>query len=150
MCQDYSTKKVVNYLETESGEYKLLCLAKDMYSTKMFDTRAVINFKIKKYKELLIKNFTSDLNSPQLTETPINLNAEVIGGREVLYRYIINGSYREDSGYIRNNTYVWKSKMPGKYKITLWVKDKSFEGTYEAAESFDFIIDEKSEEPVID
>jgi hypothetical protein len=38
--------------------------------------------------------------------------------------------------------------MPGKYRITLWVKDKSFEGTYEAAESFDFIVDEQSEEPV--
>ena len=60
-------------METESGEYKLLCLVKDMYSTKNFDTRAVINFKVKKYKELTIKNFTADLNSPQLTETPINI-----------------------------------------------------------------------------
>lgn len=146
--QDYSTKKIVNYVESKNGGYKLLCLAKDMYSTKVFDTRVVINFRVKKYNELLIRNFTSDISSPQLNETPINLSAEVIGGREVVYRYIINGSYREDSGYIRNNTYVWKSKMPGKYKITLWVKDKSFEGTYEAAESFDFIVDERSEEPV--
>jgi Y_Y_Y domain. len=146
--QDYSTQKVVNYVESKNGEYKLLCLAKDMYSTKVFDTRVVINFRVKKYNELLIRNFTSDLSSPQLIQTPINLSAEVIGGREVVYRYIINGSYREDSGYIRNDTYVWKSKMPGKYKITLWVKDKSFEGTYEAAESFDFIVDERSEEPV--
>lgn len=146
--QDYSTKKSVNYIETEVGEQKLLCLAKDMYSTKSFDTRVVINYRVKKYKELLIKNFTADLNSPQLTETPIKLNVEVVGGREVLYRYIISGSSREDSGYIRNNNYEWKSKTPGKYKITVWVKDKSFEGTYEASESFDFVIDEKSEEPV--
>ena len=67
----------------------------------------------------------------------------------MLYRYIIDGSYTEDTGYVRNNYYVWKSKMPGKYKITLWVKDKSFEGNYEAEESLDFVIDEKSEEPVI-
>lgn len=146
--QDYSTKKVVNYIEAKSGEYKLLCLAKDMYSTNVFDTRVVINFKVKKYNELIIRNFTSDLNSPQLIGTAINLNAEVVGGKEVVYRYIIDGSYREDSGYIRNNYYLWKNKMPGKYKITLWVKDKSFEGAYEASESFDYIIDEQSEEPV--
>lgn len=146
--QDYSTKKVVNYVEHKSGEYRLLCLAKDMYSTNIFDTRVVINFRVKKYNELIIRNFTSDLNSPQLTGTEINLTAEVIGGKEVLYRYIINGDCREDSGYIRDNSYAWKSKIPGKYKITLWVKDKSFEGAYEASESFDYIVDERSEEPV--
>lgn len=146
--QDYSTKKVVNYVEAKSGEYKLLCLAKDMYSTSIFDTRVVINFRVKKYNELIIRNFTSNLNSPQLTGTEINLIAEVIGGKEVLYRYIITGSGREDSGYIRNNFYVWKSKMPGNYKITLWVKDKSFEGDYETSESFDYVVDERSEEPV--
>jgi len=146
--QDYSTKKVVNYVEGKSGEYKLLCLAKDMYSTNVFDTRVVINFRVKKYNELIIKNFTSDLNSPQLIGTAINLNAEVVGGREVVYKYIIDGSYREDSGYIRNSSYVWKSKMSGKYKITLWVKDMSFEGAYEASESIDYIVDESSEEPV--
>lgn len=146
--QDYSTKKVVNYVESKSGEYKLLCLAKDMYSTSIFDTRVVINFRVKKYNELIIRNFTSNLNSPQLTGTEINLIAEVIGGKEVLYRYIITGSCREDSGYIRNNSYVWKSKMPGNYKITLWVKDKSFEGDYETSESFDYVVDERSEEPV--
>lgn len=146
--QDYSTKRVVSYLETESGEYRLLCLVKDIYSTKSFDTRAVINFRVKPYKELAIKNFTADLCSPQLTDTPITLKADVIGGKEVLYRYIIDGDYTEDTGYIRNNSYVWKCKASGKYKITLWVKDKSFEGNYEAEESLEFVIDEKSEEPV--
>lgn len=146
--QDYSTKKVVNYVEVKSGEYKLLCLAKDMYSTSIFDTRVVINFRVKKYNELIIRNFTSNLNSPQLTGTEIDLIAEVIGGKEVLYRYIITGSCSEDSGYIRNNSYVWKSKIPGNYKITLWVKDKSFEGDYETSESFDYVVDERSEEPV--
>jgi Y_Y_Y domain. len=146
--QDYSTKKVVNYVESKSGDYKLLCLAKDMYSTNTFDTRAVINFRVKKYNELIIRNFTANLNSPQLTGTEINLTAEVIGGKEVVYRYIINGSCREDSGYIRNSSYVWKSKEPGEYKITLWVKDKSFEGAYETSESFDYIVDERSEQPV--
>ncbi|MCT8976304.1 triple tyrosine motif-containing protein [Clostridium sp. CX1] len=146
--QDYSTKKVVSYVETNSGDYKLLCLAKDMYSTNSFDTRAVINFKVKKYKELIIKSFTGDLSSPQLVDTPITLKADVIGGKELLYRYIVEGEYTEDSGYIRSNTYIWRGKVSGEYKIKLWAKDKSFEGNYEVEECFDFVIDEQSEEPV--
>ncbi|MBV7274371.1 triple tyrosine motif-containing protein [Clostridiaceae bacterium UIB06] len=146
--QDYSTKRIVNYVEKISGDYKILCMVKDMYSTNKYDDRAIINFKVKKYKEIFIKSFTTDLNSPQLCETPIELRAEVIGGRELLYRYVIEGNSIENSGYTRNNTYIWRSKEPGNYKILVWVKDKSFEGEYEAVELLNFIIDKKSKEPV--
>lgn len=146
--QDFSTKSVVNYIENEIGDYKLLCLAKDMYSNNEFDDRAIINFTVKRYKDICIKNFTTDLNSPQLCGTVINLNADVIGGREIQYRYKIDGDYKEDSGYIRDSNYQWETRMPGKYEITLFVKDKSFEGKYEDFQTIDFVIDEKSKEPV--
>lgn len=146
--QNYSTKRIVSYIENESGNYKLLCLVKDMYSTREFDDRAVMNFKVKDYKDICIKSFTSDLNSPQLCETSIIFKADVIGGRELLYRYIVKGTYAEDSGYTRNNTYIWTSKVPGRYNIALWVKDKSFDGNYEACQNLEFIIDEKSSKPV--
>ncbi|NMM64515.1 triple tyrosine motif-containing protein [Clostridium sp. P21] len=146
--QDYSTKRVVSYVENKSGNYKLLCLVKDMYSNKSFDDRAIINFLVKKYKDICIKSFTTDLNSPQLCETVVNLKADVIGGKEVLYKYIIDGNCNEDSGYTRNDNYEWKTKAPGNYKIYLWVKDKSCEEKYEACECIEFTIDEKSKEPV--
>lgn len=146
--QDYSTKRAVSYIERESGVYKILCLVKDMYSTSEYDDRAIINFTIKKYNKIFIKSFAADLSSPQLCETPIVLRAETVGGRELLYRYIIEGNCPEDSGYIRNNTYIWRSRIPGEYKLTLWVKDKSFEGKYEATETLSFTIDEHSKEPV--
>lgn len=146
--QDYSTKRIVSYIEKESGTYKILCQVKDMYSTSKYDDRAVINFKVKKYKEIFIKSFTTDLSSPQLCETPIELKVDAVGGRELLYRYIIEGSYPKDSGYTRNSTYTWKSKMAGRYKITLWVKDKSFQGDHEALETLEFTVDEQSKEPV--
>lgn len=146
--QNYSTKRIVSYVENESGNYKLLCLVKDMYSTREFDDRAIMNFNVKDYKDICIKSFTSDLNSPQLCETDVIFKADVIGGRELLYRYIIKGAYSEDSGYTRNNSYIWTSKVPGKYSIVLWVKDKSFNENYEACESLEFMIDEKSSEPV--
>lgn len=146
--QDYSTKRTVGYVEERSGTYKILCLVKDMYSIREYDDRAIINFKVKKYNEIFIKSFSADLNSPQLCETSIVLKAEIVGGREPLYRYIIEGKFPEDSGYTRNSTYIWKSKIPGEYKLILWVKDRSFDGNYEALETLSFIIDEHSKEPV--
>ncbi|OFI06234.1 hypothetical protein CLOACE_11330 [Clostridium acetireducens DSM 10703] len=146
--QDYSTKRIVSYIEDESGEYKLLCMVKDMYSQSEFDDRAIINFKVKKYKDIVIKSFTTDLVSPQISGTFVNLRAIVEGGSELLYKFKVDGQYSEDSGYIREMNYLWKTKEPGEYKITLWVKDVSFDGNYEAEKSFNFIVDEKSSDPV--
>lgn len=146
--QNYSTRSIVNYVENESGNYKLLCFVKDMYSISDFDDRAIINFDVKDYKDIVIKDFTSDLNSPQLCETDVVFKADVEGGKELLYRYIVKGAYAEDSGYIRSSSYIWTSRIPGKYSISLWVKDRAFSGNYEACKNLEFIIDEKSSEPV--
>jgi hypothetical protein len=149
LIQDYSTKRMVSFVEENGGEYKLLCLAKDMYSQKDYDDRALLNYKIKPYKDIFIQSFTTDLTSPQLNETKVTLRAVVLGGRELLYRFRIDGNYGEDSGYIRSNTYVWETKKSGKYKLELWVKDISFEGNYEAAASMDFTVDEECKDPVV-
>lgn len=146
--QDYSTKRIVNYIENESGEYKILCCVRDMYSQKEYDDRAIISFNVKRYKEIEIKNFTTDKISPQICETEIFLKAVVYGGKHLLYRYIIDGNHGEDSGYIKSDSYQWITKMPGEYKITLWVKDSSFEGNYEAKKELYYVIDDKSKEPV--
>lgn len=146
--QDYSTKRIVNYVENESGEYKLLCYIRDMYSQNEYDDRAIINFNVKKYKEIQIKSFTTDKISPQICETEILLKAVVSGGRDLLYRYIIDGNYGEDSGYVKKDNYSWIAKRPGEYKITLWVKDSSYDRNYEAKQELNFIVDDKSKEPV--
>ncbi|OAA93511.1 triple tyrosine motif-containing protein [Clostridium coskatii] len=146
--QNYSTKRTVSYVEHKSGEYKLLCMVKDMYSQNKFDDRAMLNFEVKKYSKIYIKNFITDINYPQLCGTKVTLKSETIGGRDVLYRYIIYGKSSEDSGYTHSNSYVWESKAPGDYKITLMVKDKSFQGSYEAMEHLNYVIDERSDEPV--
>lgn len=146
--QNYSTKRTVSYMENKSDKYKLLCMVKDMYSPNKFDDRAMLNFEVKKYSKIYIKNFMTDINYPQLCGTKVTLKAETIGGREVLYRYIICGKKSEDSGYIHSNSYIWESKASGDYKITLMVKDKSFNGSYEAIEHLNYVIDERSDEPV--
>ena len=50
--QDYSTKKLVSYVEENMGDYKLLCMAKDMYSLHEFDDRALIHYTVKPYEEI--------------------------------------------------------------------------------------------------
>lgn len=147
--QDYCTKRRISFVEEEYGEYKLLCMAKDMYSQSYYDDRAVINFNIEKYLPIKIKSFTSDMNSPETVESNIELKAVVSGGKELLYRFIIDGNYGEDSGYIRGNSFIWKAKAAGIYKITLWVKDCSFQGSYEQQDSFQFQIEENKTEPVV-
>jgi hypothetical protein len=146
--QDYSTKRIIGFTESESGSYKLLCLAKDMYSPKEYDDRAIISYEVKLYKPVTIVSFTSDLSSPQLVETAIELKSLVKGGKNLQYRFIIDGNVCEDSGYIKEASYTWKTSRPGKYKIDLWVKDVSFEGKYEASAVLEYDIDEMSKLPV--
>ncbi|NLZ47952.1 MAG: triple tyrosine motif-containing protein [Clostridiales bacterium] len=148
VIQDYSTKRIVSYVERKAGDYKILCLAKDMYSQNQYDDRALIAYTVKPYKEIKIISFTSDLISPQIVDSDIELRAVVDGGRKLLYRYIIDGNYSEDSDYIKEDHYTWKPQKAGKYKITLWVKDESFKGKFEESAEMEFLIDEVSNNEV--
>ena len=135
-------------MEKKAGDYKILCLAKDMYSQRQYDDRALIAYSVKPYNEIKIISFTSDLISPQMVDSAIELRAVVKGGRKLLYRYLIDGNYTEDSDYIKKNHYTWKPIRPGKYKITLWVKDESFEGKFEQSAEMEFYVDEVSKNEV--
>lgn len=146
--QDYSTKRMASFVENDTGSFRLLCLAKDMYSPREYDDRAIINYKVKPYEDIRIASFTTDVNSPQTCGTNVTLKAVVKGGKNLLYRYVIDGNYGEDSGYVRTSTFVWNAKYQGEYRIRLMVRDESFDGTAEAESQLNFVIDEKSLEPV--
>ena len=146
--QDYSSKKMVSFTEKKSGEYKLLCLAKDMYSNKPYDDRALMVYAIKEYNPVQIKNFSTDFNSPQMNGTKILLKAVASGGSNLVYRFKVDGNYGEDSGYIKNNTYLWETKHEGDYKITLWVKDEGFKGDFEEEATMEYSIEKKSLKPI--
>ena len=146
--QDFSSKSMVTFKEKLPGEYKLLCYVRDMFSTNSFDDRAVIVYNVNPYNEVKIRTFKSDIKSPQAVGTEINLLALVDGGRELLYRYIIEGPISEDSGYIRGNEFIWEPRDEGKYKITLKVKDISFDGDHEDITSIQYEVYNKGEKPV--
>ena len=146
--QEFSSKKTVSFKENKSGEYKLLCHVRDMLSNTEYDDRAVLLYKVKPYETIKIKRFETDMSSPQKANVQINLNARVVGGREILYRYIIEGPIAEDSGYIRSNSYLWTPEEEGEYTITLKVKDISYKGDYEDIAKISYIINARGERPV--
>lgn len=146
--QDFSTNKIISYNECEAGEYKLLCLVRDMLSDKAYDDRAIIIYNVKAYEDIVIKKFTCDMNSPQLEGTKIKFDAIVDGGENVLYKYIVEGPISEESGYIRSNSFEWTSKVEGEYKVILKVRDLSYDGDYEDIKELTLTVQKKASKPV--
>lgn len=146
--QDFSSRQIVTYQENTPGEYKLLCLMKDILSNREYDDRAVMYYKVRPYNQIRINKFEPDVKSPQKTETDITFKLEVEGGREKIYRYIIDGPVCDDSCYTRSDEYVWRPKEEGKYKITAYAKDSSFRGDFEDKKTIIFEVDKKGELPV--
>lgn len=146
--QDYSTKNIVSICEREKGKYKILCCVRDIFSDKAYDDRASIVYVVKPYEEIKIRSFSPELSSPQLAGNKVTFKSSVIGGNEILYRYIVEGPLAEDTGYIRSSVFNWDTKVDGDYKIILMTKDKSFEDEYEDKREINFTIDKKGEKPI--
>ena len=146
--QDYSTKNNVSYVENRHGQYRVLCLAKDILSNAEYDDRAILVYNVKPYRDIKIKGFSADLSSPQVNGSEVKFNVEAEGGKKLLYKYQVKGSIEEDTGFINESQYIWSAKEPGEYEIIVFVKDKSFEGEYEAIKKLDFTIEKRGSKPI--
>lgn len=148
--QDFSFKGIVSLVEKNKGNYKLLCLVKNVYSKNEYDDRAIINYTINSNSDrnVIIQSFTTDVSSPQACGSKIRLMADAEGGTDLLYRFIINGERCEDSGFIEDNFYLWKPEKSGEYRLELWVKNLGSKEEWEAFEFFNFNIDKSYGEDV--
>lgn len=146
--QDFSSRQIVTYQETMSGNYKLLCLMKDILSNREYDDRAIMHYKVRPYNKIVINKVETDVKSPQKTETDITIKVDSDGGRERVYRYIIDGPVGDDSCYTRSSEYVWRPKEEGKYKISVYAKDSSYRGDYEDKKTIIFEVDKRGDMPV--
>lgn len=146
--QDYSTQSDVSYLEKQEGQYRILCLAKDILSNSEYDDRAVLVYSVKPYRDVKIKGFSADLNSPQVNGTEIKFKVQVEGGKNLVYKYKVKGAIEEDTGFVNDSQYIWNPKEPGEYEVIVYTKDKSFNGEYEAMEKLDFSIEKRGSKPV--
>lgn len=146
--QDYSSRNIVTFKEREAGEYKLLCLVRDLLSVDEYDDRALISYTVKQYNDIKITRFITDMSSPQINGTLIKFKSNVVGGIDIVYRYIIEGPMFEDSGYIREDNYEWIPRREGEYIITLEAKDISFDGEFEDKKVIRFSIDRKADKAI--
>ncbi|MGG7079249.1 triple tyrosine motif-containing protein [Clostridium sardiniense] len=146
--QDFSSRRIVSFQENEEGEYKLLCLMKDIFSNKEYDDRAVMLYEVRPYNAVRINSFKADVKTPQVSGTDITFKADAYGGRELVYRYIVDGPIAEDSCYTRSKEFYWNPRERGSYKITLYVKDISYNGDYEDKKTILFDIDKKGDKPI--
>lgn len=146
--QDYSSRKLVSYKEKEPGKYKLLCLVRDILSSSEYDDRAILNYNVEPYEKVTIYKLYTDIKSPQLRGNIINVEAFANGGRELIYKFIVEGPISEDTGYTRSAKFGWEPKIEGEYEITVFVKDISSNDEYEAKSSIDYVIDKRSEKPI--
>ena len=146
--QDFSSRRIVSFQESEEGEYRLLCLMKDLFSNKEYDDRAVMVYEVRPYNAVRIISFNSDVKSPQVSGTDVTFKANACGGRELVYRYIVDGPIAEDSCYTRSKEFDWDPREEGSYKVTLYVKDTSFDGDYEDKKTILFDIDKKADKPI--
>ncbi len=132
----------MSFTEILPGSYKLLCLVKDMYSHENFDDRGIIHYSVVKYKPIKILNFTSDLSSPQLEKTPIELKAICAGGDKLLYKFVVDGNCHSSSNFTTNNSYKWVPEKSGMYRVEVLVKDSTYKDDYEEKAIMDFVIDD--------
>ena len=141
VVQEFSSKRLVNFVEVIPGKYKLLCLIKDMYSHQKYDDRAIIHYEVMKYKPIKVLSFTSDLSSPQIEKTPIEFKVICNGGNNLLYKFIIDGNLNESSSFSESNSYKWLPEASGIYKVMVLIKDKSCIEEYEEKATLEFTID---------
>lgn len=142
VVQDYSSKRLVSFTELIPGKYKLLCMVKDMYSREHYDDRAVVYYKVLKYKPVKIDSFTSDLSTPQVENTAICFKAICSGGNQLLYKFVVEGECKENAPFSKQSTFMWKPNKKGTYKITVLVKDSTCREDYEEKSSMDFVIEQ--------
>lgn len=146
--QDYSSKQIVSFKEKEEGKYKLLCLVRDIFSNNEYDDRAILSYEVSPYSKVDIKLITTSLISPQVVGSNVELKAIVEGGKELVYRYIINGPEVVDTEYMKNSVYHWSPQKPGEYTILLYAKDISNPFEYEDCKQISFTIDNKGLKPI--
>ena len=146
--QDFSSNNKVSFKESEAGEHKVLCIVRDMFSDNDYDDRALITYNVKAYDKLKIRKINSDVISPQNIGTDINFISQIEGGKNVLYKYEVEGPAKIITGYTRNSEFKWKPTEVGNYTIKLKVKDSSFDGEYEDIEILKFKIDKNLEKPL--
>ncbi|MBU3214806.1 hypothetical protein LL033_08285 [Clostridium estertheticum] len=140
--QDYSTKKLVSYVETNRGNYKLLCMAKDMFSLKEFDDRALIYYNVDPYEEIgkeavKIEDIIIDKKDTVLIGERIHLTVKATGGDSLRYSFVVFKDEKETEKieFGINDFVDFTPEESGNFKLEVRVKDKYSKSEFDTSKN---------------
>ncbi|WBW98582.1 triple tyrosine motif-containing protein [Oceanirhabdus sp. W0125-5] len=102
ILRDYSSNNNITLVEELKGEHVLICYIKDMFSLNEYDDRAKIVYRVKDGEKILIRELTTDLQSPQEIGTNIKIRAVTNTDSRLLYRFMIE-KIEEKRVHVCNN-----------------------------------------------
>lgn len=139
VLRDYDLSNKVQWSPTKAGEYKLVVHVKDQNSNKEYDSYTATLFTIKDIP-VDIQGVETSLNSPQPTNTLINLIAKATGGTTKLYKFNAydGNEWSVLKGYSSDPKLSWTPSKPGKYKFSVHVKDERSTASYDDYYAFEY------------
>ncbi|WP_066248431.1 triple tyrosine motif-containing protein [Neobacillus drentensis] len=152
VVQNYSTSNTFNWIPTATGEYQISVYVKDKYSTSIVDAYKIINYTIinEVPSPIILTNVRTDLVSPQVKNTNIQVTAEATGGIEKLYQFWINdgNGWKVVQNYSTSNTFNWVPTATSEYQISVYVKDKYSTSIVDAYKIINYTIINEVPSPV--
>ena len=118
--KSFSANNIVTWKPTVAGNYKIVVTASDETNGK--EVKNEVSFVVTK------KKFTMNGFSVTKSGRKIKLKASASAAKgKMLYRFVIrrNNKVVKSFGYSTKGSKVYVAKKPGKYKITMYAKDKS-------------------------
>ena len=118
--KSFSANNIVTWKPTVAGIYKIVVTASDETNGK--EVTNEISFVVTK-KKFTVNGFTVTKSGRKIK---LKASASAAKGK-MLYRFVIrrNNKVVKSFGYSTKGSKVYVAKKPGKYKITMYAKDKS-------------------------
>lgn len=118
--KSFSANNIVTWKPTVAGTYKIVVTASDETNGK--EVTNEVSFVIVK-KKFTVNGFTVTKSGRKIK---LKASASAAKGK-MLYRFVIrrNNKVVKSFGYSTKGTKSYVAKKPGKYKITMYAKDKS-------------------------
>ncbi|ETT85593.1 triple tyrosine motif-containing protein [Bacillus mycoides] len=123
--QAYSEKQTFEWTPTKSGKYIVSVYVKDKDSQKEVDDFKLTSVPI--YDESVkMTQVSADLLSPQPKDKLVRITADAVGGLDKNYQFWVHDGFTWElvQDYSSKNTYEWTPVKSGKYRISVYVKDK--------------------------
>ena len=140
----YGEGNWVNFIPDSCGEYEIEVKAKDLYSSKEYDSSISTFLNVRDYIPSEIKYVLSNSKETYIVGEVIDLEVIMENTNDTLLRFVtsINGQEVEDTGYVESKLLKIKPRCPGKYNVNIFAKNIKSTEEYDSKESFSVYVHE--------